>query len=159
MRNEKRYQKIERTKKNIAGQVLPQLKEFSLTKHKNGPKMNNKRIAITLTRKSDQLMKKAKSACEQETTIEKAKIPSNIVFSCYFEIGVKKNHSTQPLTYWLHFLLLCDQNHSSNLTLKMIKRMNRSSKNISGRVPETTRRKQKNNPFEKLVPLKPLMRI
>ena len=61
MHNKKRDQKIERTKKNIAGQVLPQFKEFSLTKQNTRPRMNNNWIAKTAERKSDRiLMKKSK---------------------------------------------------------------------------------------------------
>ena len=60
------------------------------------------------------------AACEQKTTSEKTNFCSNTVFSLYFEIRVTKLHAAKPLVFSLHFLLRRDQNHSSNLTSKIM---------------------------------------
>ena len=61
------------------------------------------------------------AACEQKTTTEKPNFCSNTVFSLYFKIRAKKFHVAKPLTFSLHFLFRRDQNHSSNLTSKIMK--------------------------------------
>ena len=59
------------------------------------------------------------AACEQNTTSEKAKFCSNILFSLYFKFRSKKFHAAKPLAFSLHFLFRRDQNHYSNLTAEM----------------------------------------
>ena len=61
------------------------------------------------------------AACEQKTTSEKANFCSNTVFSLDFNNRAKKLNATRPLAFSLHFLLRRDQNHYSNLTLKIMK--------------------------------------
>ena len=61
------------------------------------------------------------AACEQKTTTDKANFCSNTVFSLYFKIRAKKFHAAKPLAFSLHFLFRRDQNHYSNLTLKVMK--------------------------------------
>ena len=61
------------------------------------------------------------AACEQKTTSEKANFCSNTVFSHYFKFRAKKIHAAKPLAFSLHFLFWRDQNHYSNLTLKIMK--------------------------------------
>ena len=61
------------------------------------------------------------AACEQKTTSEKANFCSNTVFSLYFKFGAKKFHNAKPLAFSLHFLVRRYQNHSSNLTSKILK--------------------------------------
>ena len=61
------------------------------------------------------------AACEQKTTSEKPNFCSNTVLSLYFKFGAKKFHATKPLAFSLHFLFRRDQNHSSNLTSKIMK--------------------------------------
>ena len=61
------------------------------------------------------------AACEQKTNSEKANFCSNTVFSLYFKFGAKKFHAAKPLAFSLHFLFRRDQNHSSNLTSKIMK--------------------------------------
>ena len=78
-------------------------------------------------------------ACEQKTTSEQANFCSNAVFSLYLKIQAKKFHAAKPLAFSLHFLFRRDQNHYSNLTLKIMKMCEQILKNIAGRIPETTR--------------------
>ena len=66
--------------------------------------------------------------CEQKTTTEKPNFCSNTVFSIYFQIRAKKIHAAKPLTFSLHFLFRCDQNHYSNLTSKIMKMCEQISK-------------------------------
>ena len=61
------------------------------------------------------------AACEQKTTSEKANFCSNTVFSLYFKFRAKNFHAAKPLAFSLHFLFRRDQNHSSNLTSKIMK--------------------------------------
>ena len=61
------------------------------------------------------------AASEQKTSSEKANFCSNTVFSLYFKIKAKKLHAAKPLALSLHFLFRRDQNHYSNLTLKIMK--------------------------------------
>ena len=61
------------------------------------------------------------AACDQKTISEKANFCSNAVFSLYFKIRAKKNHSAKPLAFSFHFLFRRDQNHYSNLTSKIMK--------------------------------------
>ena len=65
------------------------------------------------------------AACEHKTTSKKANFFSNTVFSICFEIRAKK-HAAKPLAFSLHFLFRRDQNHSSNVTSKSWKCVNRS---------------------------------
>ena len=46
---------------------------------------------------------------------------SNTVFSLYFKFRANKFHAAKPLAFSLHFLFRRDQNHNSNLTLKITK--------------------------------------
>ena len=59
------------------------------------------------------------ATCEQKTTSETANFCSNTVFSLYFKFRAKKFHAAKPFAFSLHFLFRRDQNHYSNLTLKM----------------------------------------
>ena len=61
------------------------------------------------------------AACEQKTTTDKANFCSNTVFSLYFKFRAKKFHAAKPLAFSLHLLFRRDQNHYSNLTLKIMK--------------------------------------
>ena len=61
------------------------------------------------------------AACEQKTTSEKANFCSNTVLSLYFKFRAKKFHAAKALAFSLHFLFRRDQNHYSNLTLKIMK--------------------------------------
>ena len=61
------------------------------------------------------------AACEQKITTDKANFCSNTIFSLYFKIRAKKFHAAKPLAFSLHFLFRRDQNHYSNLTLKIMK--------------------------------------
>ena len=75
------------------------------------------------------------AACEQKTTSEKANFCSNTVFSLYFKFGAKKFHAAKPLAFSLHFLFRREQNHSSNLTSKIMKMCEQIfKKNIAGQV-------------------------
>ena len=56
----------------------------------------------------------------KKTTSEKADFCSNTVLSLYFKIR-RKVPATKPLASSLHFLFRRDQNHHSNLALKIIK--------------------------------------
>ena len=61
------------------------------------------------------------AAREQKTTSEKVNFCSNTVFSLYFKFRAKKFHAAKPLAFSLLFLFRRDQNHYSNLTLKIMK--------------------------------------
>ena len=61
------------------------------------------------------------TACEQKTTSEKTNFCSHTVFSLYFKFRAKKLHAAISLAFSLHFLFRRDQNHSSNLTSKIMK--------------------------------------
>ena len=61
------------------------------------------------------------AAYEQKTISEKAKFPSNTVFSLHLKIRAKKFHAARPLAFSLHFLFRRDQNHYSKLTSKIMK--------------------------------------
>ena len=60
------------------------------------------------------------AACVQKITSENANFCSNIFFSLDFKVRTKKFHATKPLAFALH-LFRRDQNHYSNLTLKIMK--------------------------------------
>ena len=63
------------------------------------------------------------ATCEQKTTSEKANFCSNTVFSLYFKTRAEKFHAAKPFAFSLHFVFRRDQNHYSNLTSKIIKKM------------------------------------
>ena len=75
------------------------------------------------------------TACEQNTTSEKANFFSNTVFSIYFKFRAKKLHAKKPLAFSLQFLFRRDQNQYSNLTSKIMKMCEQiSKKDIAGPV-------------------------
>ena len=49
------------------------------------------------------------------------KFCSNTVFSLYCKTRVTRLHAAKPLAFSIHFLFRLDQNHNSNLTIKIIK--------------------------------------
>ena len=78
--------------------------------------------------------------------LPKPKFCSNTNFALYFKIRANKIHAAKLLAFSLYFLFRRDQNHYSDLTSKIMKMCEQIlKKNIAGRIPETTRRKNQQN--------------
>ena len=102
-----------------------QFQEFSLTKQKLDLEWT-----MTWENHSEKYkktnLKNSKNRCqnatfERKTTSEKANFCSNTILSLCSKTLVNNVHAAKPIAFSLHFQFRCDQNHYSNLTLKIMK--------------------------------------